>query len=212
VKKLVSGLVVGVAMLALFWGISLTQKRLTGCKDLPRTDKLKPYLLGFESTFANYLWIRTMLYFGAHYNSDKDYRWLTGMVDMVTRLNPRFYPAYEFAGLMLPTYSNNPDAARIILNRGINHLTDHHYHLYFYLGWLYYNSYHDLEMAANYLSIAAGCDKAPPYITGLVATLYARAGRKEMAEEFLRSLYQTSENPAVRRTIERKIAALVAPL
>ena len=42
------------------------------------------------------------------------------MVDIITRLNPYFYPAYEFAGIMIPITCNNPEAARVILERDLH--------------------------------------------------------------------------------------------
>jgi hypothetical protein len=130
------------------------------------------------------------------------------MVDIITRLNPQFYPAYEFAGLMLPNFAGNADAARIILNRGLNNLVDKRYKMAFYLGYLYYNSYHDYAQAANYMAMAASTPGRPAFYAGLTATFYQRAGQLDMARDFLQSLYQTTENPTVKMTIEKKLAAL----
>ena len=189
----------------IYTSIFATQKRLTA---LPQTEAIKPYLLGFSSTYANYLWIRTMLYFGTHVETDRDYIWLTTMLDMVTRLNPYYYPAYEFAGVMLPAHSGESDAARIILNRGISYLGDTKYSLPFYLGWIYYDTYNDPEEAARYLILASRNEKAPPFYSGLAATLYTKAGKKDLALEFLYSAYYSSENPAVKKTVKEKIVSL----
>lgn len=175
---------------------------------LPQSEKIKPYLLGFSSTFANYLWIKTILYFGGHYMSDKDYVWLVSMVDMVTKLNPYFYPAYEFAGVMLPSYTGDLCAARIILNRGISYLGNSKYTIPFYLGWIYFDRYKDYAQAGLYLSLASRNKNVPPYIPALAATLYANAGQKDIALGFLYSAYLTSENPAVKRTVRDKIQQL----
>ncbi len=217
-KKAPIGLLVTCAAAVVFASIFATQKKLTSLKGdqwlqermsyLPQTETIKPYLLGFSSTYAHYLWIKTILYFGTHYESDKDYAWLVNMVDMVTRLNPYFYPAYEFAGVMLPAHSNNPDAARIILNRGITHLGNDRYSLPFYLGWIYYDKYDNPQEAALYLSLASRYKNAPPFYSGLAATLYNKAGKKDLAMEFLYSAYYSSENPAVKKTIEKKIVEL----
>jgi hypothetical protein len=207
--------------LALLAATIVVQHRLTACKDatwvaermsfIPRSDKVKPYMLGYETVYAQYLWIRTMLYFGEHYDGDRDFRWLVSMVDMVTRLNPRFYPAYEFAGLMLPRFGNAPDAARVILERGIFHLGADHYKLAFYLGWLYYQQYGDYDRAAEYLSLAGAHPDAPPHIAALAATFYRRAGKSGAARAFLASVYQAAENPMVRRALARKMAHLPTP-
>ncbi len=217
-KKWYRSILFIIAGTLIYTSLFATQKKLTSLKDdtwfkermsyLPQTEKIKPYLLGFSSTYANYLWIKTMLYFGGHYETDKDYTWLVTMVDMVTRLNPYFYPAYEFAGVMLPAHMNDLDAARIILNRGIMYLGAEKSSLPFYLGWIYYDNYNDPEKAALYLSLAAQCKNAPPFYAGLAATLYRDAGKRDLALEFLYSAYYSSENPAVRKTIKNKIEEL----
>ncbi len=216
-KVLVSFLII-LAGAVLYTSLFATQQKLTSLKDdswlkehmsyLPQTETIKPFLLGFSTTYANYLWIRTMLYFGEHYETDKDYTWLVTMVDMVTRLNPYFYPAYEFAGVMIPSLNNNPDAARIILNRGITHLGTTRYSLPFYLGWLYYDKYRNYEQAAQFLSLAAHSKNAPPFYAALAATFYTNAGKKDYALQFLYTAYYSSENPAVKNMVRDKIKML----
>ncbi len=201
-----------------FIAIFFIQNRLTLFKDetwfkermsyLPQTEKIRPYLLGFSTTYANYLWIKTMLYFGSHYSTDKDYTWLVTMVDMVTKLNPYFYPAYEFAGVMIPTFSEDPDAARVILDRGITFLGNKRYNIPFYLGWIYYNKYNDSKIAADYLVIASQNRKAPVFFSTLASTLYHNAGKKDLARDFLYSAYNSSENPIVKKIIKDKIISL----
>ena len=78
--------------------IVFTQKSLSQMKGpdwtqesmayLPGHNEIKGALLGYESTFSHYLWIRTVLYFGNHYATDRSFPWLINMVDMITRLNP----------------------------------------------------------------------------------------------------------------------------
>lgn len=176
---------------------------------LPKTDKVAPYLLGYRTTLAAYLWIRTMLYFGAHYDRDRDFRWLTTMVNMVTRLNPHFYPAYEFAGVILPAVGDDPDAARVILERGLTHMGARQYRIAFYLGWLYYDRYRDYGRAGDYLGLAATHEDAPPYLAGLAAGSYHDAGRTDMSIQFLLGLRESTRNPSVRRVVERKLDELL---
>lgn len=210
-KKMSAVLVV----LALFAGLYPLQNRLTSMKTpdwfksrmsyLPTNDNVEPMLLGYSSTFANYLWIKTVLYFGEQYEGEKDYRWLTTMVDMVTRLNPYFYPAYEFAGVMLPQESDDVDAAIIILNRGVTYLADERFIIPFYLAWIYNEKRNDPESAAHYMTIAAKHPKAPPFYSGFTASLFAKSDQKELAIKFLMTAYYSSENPAVKETIVDKL-------
>lgn len=209
---------------ALIAGQSALQKRLSGqglaaqklerFSDLPADERIKPWLLGYETTYANYLWIKTVLYFGSHNSGDKDYRWLCSMLDIVTRLNPRFYPAYEFAGLILPEFTDRQDAARIILERGVTELGSTRYKIPFFRAMLEMNHYSDTATAAHYMLIAARDPKAPPYIVGLAATLLNKSERSDLAAQFLMAAYESAENPAVKRTVLDKLKkmGLVAPL
>jgi tetratricopeptide (TPR) repeat protein len=212
-------LVAVLAALLLLAAIGMLQRTLTGAKDpswfkesltyLPQSERLKPYLLGYETTFANYLWIRTVLYFGHHYQTDNDYSWLISMVDMVTRLNPQFYPAYEFAGLMLPEYCHSAGASRVILERGISSITEKRWKLLYYLSWLYYREYGDRLRAAECLERAAHEEEIPPLLVGLAATYYSGAGDHERGVQFLQTMYRTTENPQVKRYVEHKLQAYV---
>lgn len=188
---------------------------ITGMKDdswhgerlsyLPSSEAVEPYLLGFSETFANYLWIRTMLYFGGHLKTDKEFPQLVHMVDMVTKLNPRFYPAYEFAALMLPTTTGSLDAARTILSRGITHVGHTTWKLHYYMGYLYFEHYRDKERAAEFFSMASRHPDVPPYLPALAARLYADAGRHETGVFLLKSIYETAENPQVKERVLEKL-------
>jgi hypothetical protein len=173
---------------------------------VPQTEKIRPFLVGFHSVYADYLWIRTTLYFGGHYLTDRQYPWLVHMVDLVTRLNPRLYPAYEFAGLILPEVCKNPAAARIILERGISSTVEHKWKLYYYLGMIYYRYYDDRGMAATCIACAATQKNSPGFkLAGVAAAMFKKAGRPEEGRELLDLVYSLSENPEVRRYIQGKI-------
>jgi hypothetical protein len=202
--------------LALWYGILDIQNRLTDIRVkfvapvsmafVPQSEKIRPYLLGFHTVYADYLWIRTTLYFGSHYMSDRQYEWLIHMVDLVTRLHPSFYPAYEFAGLMIPEVCGNPDAARIILERGVSSHVEKKWKLYFFLSMVYYRYYDDKQTAALYMTRAVTQPNAPGYrLAGIAGAMFKKAGNVEEGREFLDFMYSTSENPEIKRYILNKI-------
>jgi hypothetical protein len=173
---------------------------------LPGDERIRPAFLGFESTAAHYLWIRTIIYFGSHSVTDNDYRWLINMIDIITKLDPYFYPAYEFAALIVPDVCKNPDAARVILQRGLTYLGRTKWNIPFYLGMLYYEHYNDKESAARYISLASkvpGGQRAK--LAGIAASFYTEAGKRDMALELLTFMYKTSESPDVKRHLMNQI-------
>lgn len=205
-----------VVIVCLFGAAAKVQERVTAYKSprwlkermsyLPESDAIEPYLLGFSSTFANYLWIRTTLYFGSHYASDRDFSWLIQMVDMVTELNPYFYPAYEFAGLLIPEHCNNPDAARAILARGITYLGDRRWKLYFYMGMVYYLHYGDKKSAADYFAMGAQLPSPHQHkLVRLATSFYRQSGAEHDAREFLRIVQEAVEDPMVKRVVAERL-------
>ncbi len=177
---------------------------------LPDNKRIGDYMLGFKTTVSHYLWIRTVIYFGGHYAGDKQFTWIVNMLDIITKLNPNFYPAYEFAGALLPDISNNPDATRILLERGLTYCKSKQWNIAFQMGILYYKNYNDNATAAHYVELASRAPDAPVQkLVGIVAAFYKKSGNKIYALEYLNFMYNTSDNPEVKKHILNKIDKLM---
>lgn len=214
--RLLRALVIIVSLTAGVAGVVLLQKRLTAFKDpswykenlsyLPQTDRIKPWLMGFHVAYADFLWIKTTIYFGGHYLTDRDVQWLTSMVDIITRIHPNFYPPYEFAGVLIPEMCHDPASARIILERGCTIMGNRKWNMYFMLGMIWYEFYNDKARAARCFELAA---RVPSPHSGKLATLAAsflkQSGQENRAREFLTFMYNTSEDPAVKKRIMDKL-------
>jgi hypothetical protein len=188
------------------YGNSMSEESLTY---LPSNEQIKPFLLGYETSFANYLWIRTILYFGHHYTGDQNFKWLDNMVDIISKLNPYFYPVYEFSGLMLPEMTGNIDLTRILLERGVFYLGDKKWNPAFYLGMIYYRYYNDKINAAKYFTIALNAKNAPTKkLIPLANSFLAKADDKNQSLAMAAFLYQTSENPEVKKYLAESFQKL----
>jgi len=219
IRKVVRAGMPVLVVAVLFAAIVPVQRRLTSEKTdewlqqrmsyLPRSDILKPLLLGFHTTYANYLWFRTVNYFGTHYITDRSYPWLVQMVDMVTRLNPYFEPAYEFAGVLLPDLAGAPDAAEVILRRGIENIGSWSHKPYLYAGVLRLKYWNDRVGAAEYIGRGALVPTEHAWkMARMAATFYTQAGEQLAARDYLVLLLETSDNPAVKRVVEDKMREL----
>lgn len=176
---------------------------------VPGNENIKHALLGFETTLAHYLWIRTILYFGSHKTGDNTYPWIITMLDIITRLCPWFYPAYEFAGLMVPDICGNPEAARILLERGITNIGERNWKCAFYLGMLYYKYYDDRRLAAESVARAAQVKSdQQKNLFSLADVLYTQSGSPQESLALMQLSYSTSENPEVRAFLAEKIDSL----
>jgi hypothetical protein len=177
-----------------FW----TKEQVTAVISSP---DIIPYLLGFESVFANFLWIRTILYVGENIMGENNGEWLKSMIEAVNMLNPSFYPSYEFAALMMPNITGEWEAARQILENGTPHIKKKKKRfMYFYLGWIYYAQYQDYTRAADLFAFAAKDPKSPPHWARLSATMLSEAGRTEQGIIFLLDLYENTDDPQVKKT------------
>ena len=207
---------IAILLCAVFGGIIFFQNRLSVMSKtfqvppsmayLTESEKIRPWLLGFHTAFADFLWIKTTLYFGSHLLGDRQFPWLVHMVDIVTRLNPYFYPAFEFGGLLVPEICNNPVAGRIILERGVCAPLEKKWKLYFYLGMLQYKYFNDYEKAALCIATAAQLPGAPKdKLSSIAESIYKKASPSRSADKLLMFMYATSENPEVRRYLRDKI-------
>lgn len=211
-----SKLIWGIALVVIAAGIYYAQTYLSKHTDsrwktesfsyLPDNEHIKDFLLGYETTVSHYLWIRTIIYFGDHYNGDKHFLWIVNMLDIITKLNPHFYPAYEFAGVLLPRITKNPDVSRIVLERGLTNLNNRQWNIAFYMGMLYYQMYNDTYTAAKYFEMASRFNSPhkAKYIS-LAAAFYRKSGLDKNALNFLLFMYETSDNPEVKRYLKEKI-------
>ena len=171
------------------------------------SERVKPYLLGYHSVVADYIWIKTILYFGAHFGNS-DLPWLKSMISSVTALYPEFFPPYEFAGLMVPQIDNDLNFARTNLSHGLGRVKQGEERVAFYLAYIYFKEYHDYSTAADLLSFAASSDKAPPFWKSFAATLYSKSSEADMGVLFLQALYESAEDPQVKEQIKSKISAV----
>ncbi len=205
-------------IVAVFGLIFLTQNKLSAMSNalqpppsmayVPESEKIRPWFLGFHTAFADFLWIKTTIYFGSHLLGDRQFPWLLKMIDMVNRLNPYFYPAYEFGGLLVPEICHNPQAAKIILERGVCSKLDKKWKLYFYLGMLNYKYFNDYPRAAVCIATAAQLPGAPvEKLSSIAESIFSKSAGSAQGELFMRFMYSTSENPEVRRYLNNKFKA-----
>ena len=96
---------------------------------LPNGDGLELLSFGYRNVFSNVLWFKTISYFGKHFKTDHDYRWLGHMCNLVIDLDPHAEHVIKFCATMLAWEANDPDASLEVLSKAIRENPDH---------WMYY--------------------------------------------------------------------------
>ncbi|MFQ5961856.1 MAG: hypothetical protein ACE5MG_10710 [Candidatus Methylomirabilales bacterium] len=173
---------------------------------LPAAEYLRPALLGFDHLAADLFWLRTIQYFGEHYESDRRYPKLYPLVELVTSLDPQFVEAFSFGGLLLTLAKQYPEAIAIY-EKGISHNPDR-WELPYELGRVYYLDLHDHQKVLHWWELANRLPNRAPYIPRMVARLYARTGYRETAIEIWLEMYRTTDNPQVQEIIEKELKKL----
>jgi hypothetical protein len=171
---------------------------------LPDADHLRPLGLGWDNVLADVLWFRTISYFGAHYQTDREYPWLARMCDLVTDLDPRAEDVYRFAGLVLPWEGGQVGEGIRLLEKGVRALPEA-WQLRYHLGMVRYFFQDDVVGAAEDLRVASTLPGAPPALAGIAASLAARGHDPAARVAFLQDLLRRTESAEARAAVEARL-------
>ena len=168
--------------------------------------------LGFDSLLADVYWIRTVVYFGRQRLStaaDKNYDLLHPLLELVTTLDPRFTVAYRFGAIFLseppPAGPGRPDLAITLLQRGVAASPERWEYLHA-IGFVHYWSHRNYSEAAAWLEKASEVRGAPIWLKSTAALMRAEAGDRDAARVLWTQLYESADDPSLRRLAETRIA------
>tara|TARA_Y100000031_G_C8158353_1_gene355682 strand:+ start:109 stop:1008 length:900 start_codon:yes stop_codon:yes gene_type:complete len=195
--------------------IDKTRTRYSKVEDmkyLPSGQFLKGAALAYDELFADYLWIKALVYFGEHYQTDKAYEWLYHLLDIVVTLDPYFEYAYELGGIVLAYWIKDVNHSIKLLKKGMINVPKTHKRYWtipFFLGFNYMYYKKDFSAAARYLEQASKYPGHPRYLPFLVARLYANDRDPEIAIKFLTEIYHSTENEKAKKDIQKRINEVI---
>lgn len=156
--------------------------------------------LGFNHASADYLWLKTIQYFGGG-NANQQYQSLYGLIDNVINLDPGFEYPYLFGGIVLP-WQGQPKEALNLLDRGAAEFPDNGLFPYD-AGSIARINLKDSTLAAKYFQQAVGKENTPPAATILAGVNLSELSDRAFAITWFNSILETEKNPAI---IERATA------
>lgn len=180
--------------------------------------RLKGYALGSEGLLADWYWILSLQYIGGKFidAGDEDIdigdlrklnpRLLYPYLDNATDLDPKFYAAYSFGAIVLP--SINTEQAIALAEKGIRNNPDK-WRLHQYLGYIYWRQ-KNYEKAAQTYEAGSKIDGAPPFMLEMVAGMRARGGSRDVARAVYRQLLTESEDEQSKRNAQLRLYQLSA--
>jgi tetratricopeptide (TPR) repeat protein len=211
-KRSLSVGLTGLAVAVMFTGMIQIQHQMIQYKTeevesllyLPSGKYLKPLSLGYDQVVADLLWIKTINYFGNHFSTDKQYPWLSHLLNLIIDLDPRFDFPYYFGGLVLSLETSQVELANQVLERGIEAYPQK-WEFPYYIAFNHFYHNGDAARAVPYIEKAASLPKAPPFLKRLNAHLYLKSGQKEAALAFYREVYRNTSDEMLRQKTKEKM-------
>ncbi len=169
---------------------------------LPKSDWIRPMLLGHEAFLADLVWIRTLGYFADELFGMKKFSYLEDLISFSVDLDPRFEKIYMWAGAVLmyrggSISRDKIEASTRILEKGWRYIQNEavgwkHDPQYWMIpqmiGFNYAIELKDKKRGAPYIAATARIPGSPDIYKTWAATLYKRAGEWEEGSKVLESM------------------------
>ena len=173
---------------------------------------LKRMSLGYTGLLADIYWTRTVQYFGyQHHIQSQDFHLLAPLLDIVTQLDPKLFPAYQFGGNFLspkpPNGAGEPQRALALAKYGVEQNPDQ-WRLYYNLGFLYYTEFKDYAGAADAFARGAKLAVTNDFMPILAARMAQHAGEFDTARMLWFTTYQSTKDEQIRRNATDHLRAL----
>lgn len=180
------------------------RERVEELANLPQGEYLRPFLLGYHQFAADILWLHVIQMSGDKIMTARGYDWIYHALDVVTTLDPKFSYAYQFGGVNLSVIGGEVEKSNALLLKGIRENPDV-WQIPFYLGFNYFFYLNDYQSAAGFMAQASLIPGHPAYLPKLAARLYAQAGKKETAVQFLEQMIHETEDDKVKEALQERI-------
>jgi hypothetical protein len=173
----------------------------------PNARITKAAAFGYDNLYSDWIWLQTIQYYGRHVISDRQYRYLAHMFDVLTTLDPHFIVAYNFGALLLATDDNNIPAADKLLEKGMWNNPER-WQPSFIRGFINYVFVRDFRQASRWFLVSARRPNAPD-MAGRFAAFSLRKGKDmETSRALWVELYNRSNNSTERDLAQRYIAKI----
>jgi len=152
-----------------------------GQADLPDTATIKIVSAGYDNMVSSLMWVHLISYYGGELH--RSYKYLSGLIDRITTLNPLAEHAYYVAATSIPWGTGSTELSDYIIDRAIVEMPDD-------WRWPYYRAFNaywfnqDYKTAGRFMKMASERD-APPMILNLALRFSVNANEIEPAIIFI---------------------------
>lgn len=169
---------------------------------VPKSQWLRPFLLGHPGFMADLVWIRTLGYYADQIILGGDQKHLEALLNLATDLDPRFEKIYIWAGAAAMYGRGRITEEKIqlsnrILKKGweyyLNDVEGWNHHPDFWMipqmiGFNYAIELGDYPKGAKYIAAAAQLPNVPEHFKTWASYIYKRAGEEKKSIQSLEKL------------------------
>lgn len=164
---------------------------------LPTPQYVKLIALGYDMILADFLWLRSIQAFGAHFMIDRDYRPIYNLFDVITDLDPKFIPAYTFGQMVIGDEGGDYELSLKLIDKGMLE-NPRNYTLPYWAGYVCVWDVGDYQRAKYYYRQALKSPDCPDYVRRILSYIELKWGKYKIAyekyvEDYLRSLDQAND-------------------
>jgi len=174
---------------------------------LPSGQFLEQASLGYKNLVADVLWFRTIQYYGGYRLGENDLALFQHLIDVITKLDPKFSFAYLFGALIIAEDLGAFDKGIEVLKRGMYNNPDDWW-LPFEIGFLNYVYARNYKEAVRYFNLASRIPGAEEITRRFAAFAAARGGYIEKSIAMWQELAETSDNKYIRELARHYIEKL----
>jgi hypothetical protein len=176
---------------------------------LPSGKFINELSLGYKQLVADVIWLSVIQYYGDYRRDNHDLTYFTGLIDIITTLDPHFIFAYVFGGMVVSEDTGEFDSGIGILKKGMaNNPTS--WKLPFEIGFLNYVNGESYPMAARYFDLASRMPGTPDYAKRFAAVVYSKAGRYSTSMRMWEEYRDNTDDPILKDLATRYLEKLKA--
>ena len=176
---------------------------------LPSGKFVEQASMGYRELAADMVWFQAVQYYGGYAKSEHDLAYFSGLIDIVTDLDPHFVFPYVFGAVVLAQDLGDMERGIRVLKRGMER-NPRSWELPFEIGFLYYTEARETESAAHYFDLASRLPGGEEKAARFAAFVYSRAGHLETSIRMWEEIAEDADQPYMREMAERYLVKLRA--
>ena len=182
------------------WGAQQKEEALLY---IPKGQYLEKLVLGYQQIASDFLWFKTISYFGQQVIANRNYPWLGNLLESIVALDPEWTFPFHFAGVVMGIESNLVDQSNRIVKRGIE-MHPEVWQFPFYVGFNYYHVKNNSVCGAKYIYQASIIKGSPDYLKPLAIRLSAKGNSRENHILMCTELLKITQDKAIRKLIKER--------